>query len=321
MTIRVAPAIWAEVGIAAELLAASAAPEDRSRRRANFFQFVESGQLDCDSILLAHCDGVPCAVAVVQLFPTGTAVVVPPLDADGPIITGPVAEALAIACVERLNSSNSRVGQIFLDASEVNRAEPFLSPGFQFVTSIDTWLCECDDFEWSGDASRFEPADETTPGFGECLLRTYQGSLDVPEVHIERRAEDVLTSYRAGQTGPPRWWLQKNLAGNPVGVLLLAEVTEGTMWEIAYLGMIPEARGQGLGGELVRWAKRETNRADVPFLSVSADARNAPALSIYLGNSFRSYRSQRLYLWRPDRSGAEGDFFSGRADSVGSSDS
>ena len=81
---------------------------------------------------------------------------------------------------------------------------------------------------------------------------------------------------------------------------MLSEQTGQNAWEIAYVGLVPEARGLGLGRGLVRHCIAEANRAEISDLGLSVDSRNFKAIRVYRDQLFRIYEMQDLYLLRPD---------------------
>src|SRR5262249_26485200 len=83
---------------------------------------------------------------------------------------------------------------------------------------------------------------ECCPGlFAQVLQRTYEETLDCPEVGGVRTIAEVLEGHRAqGTSGSANWWLAR-LGGQPAGVLVLADL--GGEWELAYMGGGAAARG------------------------------------------------------------------------------
>jgi ribosomal protein S18 acetylase RimI-like enzyme len=67
-------------------------------------------------------------------------------------------------------------------------------------------------------------------------------------------------------------------------------------WDLLYLGVVPEARGLGLGRELVRKALWEARTADAPQLTLSVDARNQIALNLYRSMGFEEYDRREVFL-------------------------
>ena len=76
--------------------------------------------------------------------------------------------------------------------------------------------------------------------FHDVLLRSYQETLDCPEVNGVRTMEEVVTGHRSqGRHAPSRWWLawhEKTAAG----VLLLTELEDVDGWDLSYVGVVPE---------------------------------------------------------------------------------
>jgi ribosomal protein S18 acetylase RimI-like enzyme len=69
------------------------------------------------------------------------------------------------------------------------------------------------------------------------------------------------------------------------------------------MGVVPEARRQGVGRELLHRALDAARRARAARLMLSVDERNTPARELYLRLGFRGYdrRAVLLAVWT-DRS-------------------
>src|SRR5207248_437975 len=93
-----------------------------------------------------------------------------------------------------------------------------------------------------------DPYDPDDPAeFHATLARTYEDTLDCPEVSGVRTIEQVIEGYRAqGRYEPGRWWLARE-AGRPVGVAIVTALPGSGDWEVGYMGLVPPARGRGLG--------------------------------------------------------------------------
>ncbi|MEM1424382.1 MAG: GNAT family N-acetyltransferase, partial [Planctomycetota bacterium] len=126
------------------------------------------------------------------------------------------------------------------------------------------------------------------PGRDEGVLqgvlpRTYEGTLDCPELSNTRRPEDVVASHRsAGAWTPDLWWLLR-VAGSVEGVALFNPMPDQDAVELVYLGLTPDVRGQSLGRRALTHAlSRLSDRAE-RWLTCACDERNAPALALYRG--------------------------------------
>jgi ribosomal protein S18 acetylase RimI-like enzyme len=132
--------------------------------------------------------------------------------------------------------------------------------------------------------------------FAQTLLRTYENSLDCPEVNGVRTIDEIIAGHQAqGIFHPERWWLVVE-SGQAVAVLLLIEMRAGEGWEISYLGVVPEARGRGIGVALALHALHAAYAAEAPQLTLSVDVRNQPAWRVYKGTGFEAYDERRVYL-------------------------
>lgn len=297
MSVVVAPVSPAEYEAAARLLFARAPAHDLDGRVQRFLALIAAGDIEPSGLLVAKRRGELVGVAVVQFLPGGSAVVVPPLPDSAP-----ARWQLAAAIVAQLQARNSPLGYTFLDPADVRQADPLVRHGFRSVTQITNML------RFGAESSlppkpsadiTFTPVQHTDPTlFGDTLLATYDGTLDVPEACIDRPAAAILAGYRANQPDPPHWWLAADPSGRPVGLVLLTVTGAGTM-DLGYLGVVPAARGRGLGKELLRFAVRAADALGFADLSLSVDVRNEPALRLYRGHGFRPYQWQQVFLWRP----------------------
>lgn len=295
MPLSVAPITADELSSAARLMFTSAPAAEQDTRAGRFAELVTSGEIDAGGILLAKRDGTPVGVAVVQLLSGGSAVVVPPAP-DG----GEASDALAAATVAFLSASSAVIAHLFLDPGEVAKAAPLLRHGFGPAATITHMLRDLEHLPPRPRGLTFDPAEAAPEVFGETLLATYDGSLDVPEANTDRPAADILAGYAQGQPDPPHWWLARDAAGTPVGVVLLSAPRFHPAWEVGYLGVVPAARGNGYGRTLLRFAMHACDHLGGEHLTLSVDARNEPALAVYRDHGFRRYHEQRVFLWRRD---------------------
>jgi ribosomal protein S18 acetylase RimI-like enzyme len=79
-------------------------------------------------------------------------------------------------------------------------------------------------------------------------------------------------------------------------VLLVNAVPDEDGWDVAYVGVVPEARRRGVGTELVRKALFEAKAAGVPYVALSVDDRNAPARELYRRLGFEPVERREVFL-------------------------
>jgi ribosomal protein S18 acetylase RimI-like enzyme len=146
------------------------------------------------------------------------------------------------------------------------------------------------------DRLAYQPYPADPARFQETLLRTYEGTQDCPEVNGVRTIEEILHGHRSqGRHDPERWWLA-SARGRPVGVLMLTELPEWNGWDVSYVGVVPEARGRGVGRELMARALLEARAAEVRQLTLSVDGRNRPAWNLYTRLGFEPFDSREVFL-------------------------
>ena len=101
-----------------------------------------------------------------------------------------------------------------------------------------------------------QPIDQTTwltladtgeAAFADLIRRTYIDSLDCPGLTGMRTMQDVLDSHRGAGEFDPRGWYLLQHRGQPAGVLITVRTPLRTSLEVVYVGLVPAARGKGLG--------------------------------------------------------------------------
>jgi ribosomal protein S18 acetylase RimI-like enzyme len=297
------PARPAEWATALRLIFQHQGAADRRAREATALQLLQRGELDPRGLFVLRgphgldgallCLGVPGASAL--LWPPGVGL--HPLAAARE-------DRLVRHAVAWLHEGGARLVQALLAPEEEALAGPLLRNGFDAITEL--WYLRHERGSPLGTVDvpvrlTFVPLDESDPlPFQETLLRTYEGTLDCPEVGGLRSGEEVLAGHKAqGVYDPDRWWLALD-AGRPVGVLLLTELPETGEWDVAYMGVVPEARRQGFGREILLKALTEARAADVERVALSVDVRNRPAWELYRSVGFEPYERRTVYLavWR-----------------------
>jgi ribosomal protein S18 acetylase RimI-like enzyme len=122
--------------------------------------------------------------------------------------------------------------------------------------------------------------------FRQVVAGSYEGSLDCPGLNGRRDIDDVLAGHRASGEFDPRLWHvlveeRPDAEPRPLGALLLSKSLHADALELVYLGLMPDARGRGLGDFFMQLALAVTAREERSALSLAVDSRNTPALRLY----------------------------------------
>ena len=148
-----------------------------------------------------------------------------------------------------------------------------------------------------GPRLKFEPFTESEADrLMHLVERTYVETQDIPALNNLRRMADVLDGYRHTGAFDPHNWFFVQFDGHDVGCLLLADHPEMNQFELMYMGVVSEARGQGFGKWITEKAKRHTLQAGRPRLILGVDAENSPALLTYTSAGFQSCQDRSVFL-------------------------
>ncbi len=140
------------------------------------------------------------------------------------------------------------------------------------------------------------PYQESTHNFfREAILRSYEQTLDCPALSNMRDLEDVITGHKSVGIFDPQLWAVLLRYGKPLGCLLLAEIPARRGLELVYLGLTPEARGQGLGRLLMQRVLAISARRCFDVATLAVDAANLPAVRLYRRCGYTSV-AQRVAL-------------------------
>lgn len=135
--------------------------------------------------------------------------------------------------------------------------------------------------------------------FRKTLGATYPGSLDMPELEGARTLDDVMASHRASGRFIPKLWRLGTLENqaDPSAILILSPVPDRDAWEVVYLGLVPEARGRGLGAQTLAHARDLALQDGHPeAIDLAVDTRNAPALKLYESTGFIPHDQRSIHL-------------------------
>jgi ribosomal protein S18 acetylase RimI-like enzyme len=296
--VTVGPAAPAEWEAVARILFQHLPAEERQARAANAGRLFRQGELEAEGILAAHGPAGLCG-AIVGVPLRGASALVWPPQAAGPD-AGPIEDQLVQASLAWLRRRGAKLAQALLAPEETALAAPLERNGFAHVTAL-LYLRRPLRDERSGLSSPRSPLTYQTYNrdpalFQETLLRTYENTLDCPELNGVRDVAEIIDGHQAqGPWHPERWWLALE-AGQPVGVVLLTEVADWQAWDMSYLGVVPPARRRGVGRQLTAKALWEAGAGGATQVTLAVDARNQPARRLYTGLGFEPFDRREVYL-------------------------
>jgi ribosomal protein S18 acetylase RimI-like enzyme len=126
----------------------------------------------------------------------------------------------------------------------------------------------------------------------KALDRTYEQTMDCPELCGLRDVGDVLESHRSvGVFDPGMWWLILD-GVEPEGCMLLSVCPEQSSVELVYLGLSPRLRGKGLGGQLLMLGVQSLTGRGEKTLTCAVDTRNVPAMALYRRCGFHRFATR-----------------------------
>jgi mycothiol synthase len=282
-------------------LAFQCLPEaERERRKKNLTALLAGGTCTGVGVFALHdARGEIAGIVLCELLPGRTGLLWPP-QVTGLPSPEPHEDLLARLGVDWLTNQGATVIQAVLGADETRLAAPLLRVGFVHATSL-RYLRR--PLNRSVDARALSPqltmdresACDVT-AFQQSLLRSYDGTLDCPELNGRRALDDIIAGHKAhGRYDPEFWWLMR-YGGRPVGVLIAAGVPDRREYEVAYVGVIPEMRGRGIARETMIRALAEMRSREASAVAISVDCRNEPALRLYAGLGFSEFDRREVYF-------------------------
>jgi ribosomal protein S18 acetylase RimI-like enzyme len=287
-------------------------PGDRRTRVANALRFLRQGELNPQGLLVARTGDRLLGVMICHPAPGASGLVWPP-QAAGPEGHAAVEDLLVGSATGWLRQQGAKLAQALLAPQEAGLAVPLERNGFAHTTSLWYMRHDLRGINVARDVRdsltyRTYDQDDTVAAFQTTLLRTYDDTLDCPEVNGVRTLDVVLEGHQAqGNYRPERWWLALDHE-RPVGVLLLTELPDLDGWDVSYVGVVPEARGRGFGRALLHKAMCEAHSGGAAQLMLSVDRRNRPAWSLYSDLGFEAGEPREVYLavWNKPAESADG---------------
>ena len=264
-----------------------------SEREQQIGELLEAEQeqlLSLDGLLAAVKDNQIVGAALFLMQPDRCAYVWQPVVLDSTDST-PVADALLSEMAKRVERENAWIGQCLIDPSETSDREALSRNGFPHLADLH-YLSRplTDPIPEPGD-TLLTPISygqgENHERFRQVIERTYIGSLDCPGIQGHRTGDDAILSHQStGIFLPDQWTIVSDQRGD-AGVLLLADQPDQQAWEVVYMGIVPEARGNRYGREMLLRGLAAAKAAGCEAVVLAVDSNNQFARRLYDGLGFQ----------------------------------
>ncbi len=266
-----------------------------------------AGETSLDGLTAAWRGGQPVAATWVQRHGQGGAELWPPRRSR----TEPAAtsDALLRHVIDDAFSRRVTVVQCLVREVDTEAVTSLQSTGFAKIASLLYMVClgrelsrESPAASSSATSLTFEPYRTTNAArMAAVVERTYVGTLDCPGLGGLRDVRDVIDAYHAtGRFDPASWWFVRredvDHQVSDIGCALMTGHPRNTQAELMYMGLVPEARSQGLGREVVQHVKRAARTAGFRRLVVAVDRNNTPALRVYEGEGFHVWDERDVWI-------------------------
>ena len=287
----------------AEAVARLVGPPGDEAAAERFLTYAHTNGIRLDG-LWARLDATGAMTHSVLCIPSDgrTAMVFASRPGSRPLV-GPVAALIDHAC-RQLESWPLDLAQALLDpAAELERAT-FVDAGFSdlaMLSYLERPLARATlppQPVWPHGAEPEPYRGELVGDLERALEASYVETLDCPGLYGLRRTADIIAGHRATGVFEAPLWTILRLHGHPAGAVLLNPFPSHKTVELVYLGLAPEARGCGLGRQLLRHALWLLAPRRERTLTLAVDERNAPALALYRSENMRRIL-QRVALIRP----------------------
>jgi ribosomal protein S18 acetylase RimI-like enzyme len=256
---------------------------ERDRRIEHCRNAIASGNHDPTGLFVTQdATGRITGAAMAQAMPGALGVMCAP-HGESPQIE----DTLTKAACDWLRGRGVKLCQAFATTDEMPDMARLKRAGFRHTTQLIFMRHEVDPHQdrrapgdWL-DGVMYHP--DFRSHFATTLLATHEKTLDCPELNGVRTAEEIVDGFTLPEK-VSSWLFLARVDGKAVG-LWQAEPGEGIL-TLMYLGVVPAARGHGIGAALLRDVLNDAAGGNFPAVELSVDARNEPALRLYRRNRF-----------------------------------
>ncbi|MBN1854606.1 MAG: GNAT family N-acetyltransferase [Pirellulales bacterium] len=274
---------------------------DRTAAIEGLANILQEDTLTRNSLSIALDRGTLVGAVWFQHLPGRTAILMPPRQAFRMNQPGHrIADRLIADVLGQLRSRGVILVQTLLRKEDTQDAQRFRSAGFEDLTDLVYLAAPTHSASQPRDTSlTFQPyRDDQRARLGQLIQQTYINSLDCPALDGLREIEDVISGYQAtGVYDPGRWFFVRH-ENTDVGVLLLTSHAPAQPWELVYMGLVPDARGQGWGDWIARFALWQAKLGGADQVVLAVDVANTPVTRIYERVGFIPWDRRTVWIRR-----------------------
>lgn len=128
--------------------------------------------------------------------------------------------------------------------------------------------------------------------FEQTMIETH----DFPQMSGIVSTESILLNYQEQGVFHPELWFFVQVEGKNIGCLLLTDHSNVEQFELSYMGIIPEARGNRYAPQIIQyafWLARQWKRR---LITVSVDSQNEAAVHSYKKCGFRFWNRKSVFV-------------------------
>jgi ribosomal protein S18 acetylase RimI-like enzyme len=140
----------------------------------------------------------------------------------------------------------------------------------------------------------------TQDDLASVIARTYEHSLDCPNLSGRRQMCDIIASHKASGIYNPRCWWFPYVGDSPAGCILVSDYPSLNSADVVYLGVVPEFRGRSLARIMLRRAERLAWQRGLSSMTLAVDSANKYAIKAYQAEGFvQTYRRLGYAMMQP----------------------
>lgn len=298
---------------ALSLLMNGQAQEARNQEIERLLHLEEQGELDFTNLLFVRrgdsSEQKLIAAMLVLIRPDQTGMLwVPVFERKTTTLErGLLATQLLQHARQLIQQKGCWIGQFLLEPSDKSWEATLKANGFPPIGTMlhfEKFLTQQDQENWETlqqNACETQAihsySEEIASQFEQAIEKSYQQSCDFPEVSQGRSASQALQGHRQVGVFDPENWKLLTLEGQNAGLVLAACVSPQEDWELVYLGLDAEFRGQKLGSFLLAWACARAFSQGGKRMTTGVDSRNGSAVRLYEKLGFRQVSQQMVFAW------------------------